>query len=122
MLSLSSFSYAENMATQEKPVVMVTANKPQFDIRLRSNPTTGYSWFLKKYNANLIEPVKHVFEAPQNKKLIGAPGYEVWTFRVKPAGFVVPHQTTIHFIYARPWEAVGSSTDVVFKVMTIYGS
>ncbi len=104
--------------TEDKPVVRVEAKSPQFSIRLKSNPTTGYSWYLRSYDSNVMQPVKQVYEPPVNKKLIGAPGYEVWTFRVKPAGFVVPMQTVIRFVYARAWEVNGQAKQVVFQVTT----
>lgn len=104
--------------TQDKPVVMVTSNAPDFVIKLIANPTTGYSWFLRDYNGNLLTPSKHEVKAPENKKLVGAPGYEMWTFHVKPSAFIVPQQTMIRFVYARPWETADNSTQLVFKVTT----
>jgi len=104
--------------TEDKPAAVVQANQPEFSIKLKSNPTTGYSWYLRSYDANLVQPVKHVYEAPANKKLIGASGYEIWTFRVKANGFLVPMQTAIRFVYTRPWEANGQAKQVVFEVAT----
>lgn len=97
--------------------VMVTAKQPEFVIKLKSNPTTGYTWFLQDYDTNLIAPVKHSFQAP-NTNLVGASGYEEWTFRVKPAGFVVPRQINLSFIYARPWKGGGTANQMVFHIMT----
>lgn len=107
----------ENIITDEKPNFIVTTNNPQFTIKLKSNPSTGYAWFLREYDAELLIPVKHEFQQG-DKKLIGAPGYELWTFRVKPVGFVVPRQTTLRFIYSRPWSNSDSSTQVVFRLST----
>ncbi len=104
---------------QDKPAVQVTSAQPQFTLKMRSNPTTGYSWYLRDYDATMIAPVKHVFEAPTNKKLMGAPGFELWTFRVKPSGFTVPQQTLIRFIYSRPWQMNDGSAQVVFQVTTV---
>jgi inhibitor of cysteine peptidase len=103
--------------TQDKPVAMVTSGQPEFIIQLKSNPTTGYSWFLRGYNSELIQPIKHQFQAPDTK-LVGAPGFELWTFKVKAAGFVVPQQTLIRFVYARPWESAETATQLMFKVTT----
>jgi inhibitor of cysteine peptidase len=103
--------------TEDKLAVMVTKEQPQFIIRLKANPTTGYNWFLRDYDTAFITPLKHKYEAP-NTKLMGAPGYDVWTFRVKPAGFVVPQMTQIHFAYARPWEVQGQGKQLVFRVAT----
>ena len=57
------------------------------------------------------------FYPPTNKKLMGAPGYEKWTFRVKPAGFTVPQLTSITLIYLRSWDEQGAQV-FNFKVRT----
>jgi inhibitor of cysteine peptidase len=101
--------------TQDKPVAIVTAAQPEFVIKLKSNPTTGYTWFLRNYNTDLLQPVSHSFQAPDTT-MVGAPGFELWTFKVKPAAFVVPQQTSIRFAYSRPWEAAESATPLVFRV------
>ena len=84
-----------------KPV-MISANKPEFSLTMKSNPTTGYSWFLVGYNDNIIHPVSHKFVAPKNS-MPGAGGYEVWTFRVIDDAFDVPQITRIELVYIRPW-------------------
>ena len=103
--------------TQDKTNITISSDSPQFTIKLDSNPTTGYSWFLHEYDANLVQPLKREFKQG-DKKLIGSPGYELWTFKIKPAGFIVPQQTTIRFAYARPWEGSENSTQVAFHVST----
>ena len=108
--------YSEN-----KLAVMLTQDQPQFVIKLKSNPTTGYSWYLREYNAALIEPVSHFYQAPINKRLMGASGHEVWTFRAKPGGFIVPQQTMLRLVYSRPWEANDTTTQLFFKVSTAQG-
>ena len=117
-LSMGQVMASSVIYTEDKPAIRVEAKNPEFAIRLQSNPTTGYSWYLQSYDANVVQPVKHVYEPPANKKLIGAPGSEVWTFRVKPSGFVVPMQTLIHLVYARAWEMNGQAKQVVFQVTT----
>jgi inhibitor of cysteine peptidase len=104
---------------QDKTAFIISSDKPVFVIKLKSNPTTGYSWFLRESNPELFEAVKHQYEAPADKKLMGASGYELWTFRAKPAAFVVPQQTAIRFIYTRPWETAENATQIVFKVATV---
>jgi len=100
-----------------KKAILVKKDNPQFTITLESNPTTGFSWFLSKYNRNLLEVVSQKHVAPSSR-LIGAPGHEVWTFRVKDVGFKVPQVLKIRMIYARPWEKkTGNST--TFRVFTI---
>ena len=106
-----------NLYTEETPNFLIDAKRPTFIIKLKSNPTTGYSWFLHEYDSNLILPIKHSYQAGE-KKLMGAPGYEFWTFRIKRNGFIVPHQTGIRFIYARPAQGSDNSTQLVFRIST----
>jgi inhibitor of cysteine peptidase len=108
---------ANGIYTEDKQNILVTTNQPVFTIKLKSNPTTGFSWFLREYDNSLITPVKHSYQAP-TQQLVGAAGFELWTFKVKPAGFVVPQQTTIRLIYARPWQSADSATQIVFRVTT----
>jgi inhibitor of cysteine peptidase len=103
--------------TEDHSNIIVTKQHPEFTIKLKSNPTTGYAWFLREFNKALMKPVKHHFEVPKTK-LIGAPGYELWTFQMKPAAFIVPQQTEVRFIYARPWKSTDNSTPIIFKVTT----
>lgn len=121
MLFLNNMVFADKsnptIYTEDKLNIMVTKDQPQFVIRLKANPTTGYSWFLREYDSSLIMPLKHQYEAP-NTKLLGASGYEVWIFSVKPAGFTVPQVTQIHFLYARPWEPDVNNQQLIFKIST----
>lgn len=104
--------------TEDKTAISVSVEQPTFIIKMKSNATTGYSWFLRNYDSNIIQPIKHIYEAPENAKLIGSPGFEVWTFHVKRTGFLVPMQTQIRFIYTRPWENSVQAKQVVFSVST----
>ncbi len=98
--------------------IIVRKSNPTFTIIVESNPTTGYSWVLKSYSANLIVPISRKFYRPQSKKLlVGSPGYEKWTFRIKPEGFTVPQLTSITLIYLRPWDELGAQI-TNFKVVT----
>lgn len=103
--------------TEDKTSISVNVKDPVFVLKLKSNPTTGYTWFLREYDSTLITPVKNEYVQP-NKKLIGAPGFENWTFKVKPAGFTVPQQTTIRMVYTRPWQSNDSGTQLVFRITT----
>lgn len=117
MIFAAKTTAPENIYEEDKQSISVAASQPEFTLKLKSNPTTGYSWYLREYNANIIAPVKHSFEQP-TRELIGASGFELWTFKVKPAGFTVPQQTVIRMVYARPWQGNDSSTQLVFRVST----
>ncbi len=103
--------------TEDKLGIMVTKDHAQFQIKLKSNATTGYSWFLREYNSDIIIPVQRTIIPPETK-MMGAPGFELWTFKVKPTAFTVPQQTMIRLIYSRPWDSNDQSKQVVFRVST----
>lgn len=103
--------------TQDKLAVTVTPDKPEFIIKLKSNPTTGYSWFLREYDGDMMTPVKHQFQHATSQ-LVGAPGFELWTFKMKKEAFTVPQQTIVRFVYARPWNSTDASQMVIFRVTT----
>lgn len=104
--------------TENKQNIFIDASHPDFTIKLKSNPTTGFSWFLREYNPNLITPMQHSFIKP-DEKLIGAPGYELWSFHVKSPAFTVPHQTLIRLVYTQPWQSNDTTaTQLLFRVST----
>ncbi|RAP37942.1 hypothetical protein B1207_02840 [Legionella quinlivanii] len=109
-LYLSGQSYA---AVYDSPEIFmnVDINHPHFSISLPSNPTTGYSWTLKKYNDKLYELMTHQFH-PTKPKLIGAGGKTVFVFEVLK-GVTLPKRSTFEFFYARPWEPQNGRTQKV---------
>lgn len=105
---------------QTKTAIIVDKDQPVFIIKLVSNPTTGYTWFLHDYDKSVLKPVKHEYVAPkQEQAMPGAPGYELWTFRVKSEAFAVPQRSVLQMVYARPWEVGQSTTHAEFVVTTI---
>jgi inhibitor of cysteine peptidase len=105
---------------ESKTSITVLKSQPVFILKLASNPTTGYVWLLNNYDKSLIVPVKHEYQSPDSK-LMGAPGMDLWTFRVKPDAFIVPQRTSIRMSYARPWEADKSGKNIEFVVTTQAG-
>lgn len=98
-----------------KPI-LVDKNSREFTITLKSNPTTGYSWFLGQYNHHIVSVISHRYVAPDTK-LIGAGGKEVWVFKVSPDALVAPQILYVNFIYTRLWE-LGDRDETRFTVMT----
>lgn len=126
ILSMSMSAYASaNAATLKPKISFANSNTPiivqqgknsMLTIYLQSNATTGYSWFLSSnYPKRWLQPISRRFIAPRGK-LMGAPGTEVWRFRVLPAAFVVPRIANIVFSYARSWEA----SDMRQMKLTLY--
>jgi inhibitor of cysteine peptidase len=89
-----------NQQPHQTKQVSVTAGD-SFSVTLCSNATTGYQWSDTAQISDLtvIEQLSHETLAPQNTKIVGAPGSEMWTFKALKKG-----TTTIHMDYSRPWE------------------
>lgn len=116
LLVLPIIAMAANIYQEDKTAFLVIAKDPAFTIQLKSNPTTGYQWFLQSYDSNLVTVVKHQFQRNIDKKLIGAPGYETWDFVLKSNAFVVPQRSMIQFVYGRGWELGGKVLE--FQIST----
>lgn len=108
------------LVSPEKPNIVVSADRPSFTLKLKSNPTTGFSWFLRDENTDFIVVQKHTFQKPDSK-LAGAPGFELWTFKLKPSAFIVPRQLTLRLVYTRPWVNDNVTQDV-FTISTVENS
>jgi len=107
--------------TEEQLAIAITKDKPDFSIKLKSNPSTGFSWFLREYNPSLVTPIKYVMLPPE-RKLVGASGYEVWTFHMTPQAFIVPQQTMVRFVYARSWSTNDQMKQIAFRISTKYAT
>lgn len=105
------------IVTNPQKTILVKQSAPTFSIILRSNPTTGFMWILRDYDNNLITPIRKIFYSSKTK-LIGAGGYEKWTFRVNPKAFAVPQTTGVTLVYARPWNMEGAEV-ARYKVVSI---
>ena len=121
---LMQFAYASATPATKPPkfsgdpnrAILVKADNPTVRLTLKSNRTTGFSWYVMKYNQNLVTPISEKYMAP-NSNLAGAPGYSVWTFKIAAQAFTMPHLLQISMVYARPWE-MGDLKPTVFKVIT----
>jgi inhibitor of cysteine peptidase len=89
-------------ASEEAETHITVAGAGEFAIKIKSNPTTGYSWSLQKPLDETMVKFKRVEtekrEAEKPPKL-GAPTYEILTFEA-----LEPGETVIYLQYRRPWE------------------
>lgn len=108
---------ANNIFTDPNKTIMVSAKDPQFTITLKSNPTTGYMWFLEKYDTNLVTVVSHQYQPPTSQ-LVGAGGKDVWTFKLNSIAFSAPHLLQLNMVYARPWAIEQGRKETVFNVVS----
>ena len=68
-----------------------------FELRLPSNPSTGYRWELVDPVPETVRPVGVSRTDPPRGNLVGAPTQETWTFEAARAG-----TGTIGFVFRRP--------------------
>ena len=96
---LSTALYAINMDPQSYAVKI---NQSSIVIQLEANATTGYQWFVKDYDPQLLHLQSSQY-LPPKKKIIGGSGVMIYKFTVNPHA-VRPKNSQITFLYRRPWE------------------
>lgn len=67
-------------------------------IKLGSNPSTGYQWSQNMQNTTIKE-VSHDYLSPEETKVVGAGGIDVWVYDSIDTGSAI-----LKFSYGRPWE------------------
>lgn len=68
------------------------------EVRLPSNPSTGYRWALVEPSTGVLTLMDHGFSSA-SITMVGAPGEERWTFKAVRVG-----TGELRFEYRRPWE------------------
>ena len=68
-------------------------------VKLRSNPSTGFSWALGPIEEGFFEDKSEFIADPHREYEAGYGGNTIWTFKAVRSG-----ETEIPLIYARPWE------------------
>ena len=96
--------------TEKQTDIVLSPNQSIFTIKLKSNPSTGYTWSID-YDKKLLKLVSAIYEPPYSSsktmQRIGAPGHEIWTFKMVPpsaASSALIKSTAIRFSYQRAWE------------------
>jgi predicted secreted protein len=93
-----------------KPI-LVKADQEELIIHLKSNATTGYQWFIKHYDHDLLTLEGQRYLLPTDRKLMGAPGMTELKFHVNPSAHLAAQISTVIVFYARPWEAIPKNAD-----------
>ncbi|MDF1760312.1 MAG: protease inhibitor I42 family protein [Coxiellaceae bacterium] len=103
--------------TNPDKAIMVKPGAKNITLVLKSNPTTGYSWFYQSSEPAWLKVVSHQYIASKTK-MMGAPGVEKWTFNVPNLSNSVPRVAMINMRYARPWDIKASKVTTFFVVFT----
>ena len=85
----------------------------RINIKLESNPTTGYEWILSEETDTAIVPLidSKFVQTEKEEELVGVGGYEVFTFQAKKIG-----QTEIILTYKRSWEEEELKEEFTFNI------
>jgi predicted secreted protein len=83
------------------------------EIKLDSNPTTGYSWKLSKNQANNIVNLIDEIYVPTKVEsgIVGSGGNQIFKFKATKRGL-----GSLAFEYCRPWEQHSTVKNKVFKI------
>ena len=70
------------------------------DVKLRSNPTTGYDWYIKEKPDNLTEEgTKEFIQSKLKKGIVGIGGTTIFKFKASKKGTGL-----LTIVYERKWE------------------
>lgn len=107
-------SGSQNPSSTEVNVknINVFKKNPYFNVNLQSNPSTGYQWYLTRYNPDLVKPVGHSVLKTTNN-MPGAPTITQWNFKARHSAFDVPQYGRLRFEYRRSFENTPARVQIV---------
>lgn len=72
----------------------------EFNLRLPSNPTTGFRWVMRENAAPQLKQLgPEVYTTPEEAGVVGSAGVSTWRFRAVARG-----EARLELDYRRPWE------------------
>lgn len=90
----------------------------RLEVRLPSNPSTGYSWSIVETPSRVLKlEGPSTYQADSRAEavgMVGAGGTEVWTFMAEGAG-----TQDLRFEYRRPWESNTVPAEVSSYAVTV---
>ncbi|QLI81132.1 protease inhibitor I42 family protein [Chitinibacter fontanus] len=99
---LSPNCWADKVLTQlEHQKTVVLKPKESLTVKLPTNPSTGYLWFLESSDtqADTLQLTQDWKFIPRDKNQRQPIGDTTWRFTAKQAG-----EVTLRFIYRKPWQ------------------
>lgn len=86
-----------------------------FFLKLKENPSTGYSWKLSLSDGlNQLSDKYHPFESSENNFAIGAGGFRLWKIEAVNKG-----NQQVEAIYKRSWESTGKEQTFKLNVVVV---
>lgn len=108
MLAISAVSQTKTYAAGD--TVIIAGVGEQFDIKLASNQSTGYSWHLENNFGSLVFIKGKDYITPENSK-IGQGGDEVWHFETLAEG-----EAKLIFFYSRSLDRADGDNILTFII------
>lgn len=112
---LSWWGTALSANSQPEKAILLTKQRPVYQLVLPSNPSTGYRWYLIAYDDQFLTLVKHDYHQPNGHQL-GASGEDKWVFRANSSAFKAPMLLNVQLIYARPWDIANGHNKIIHFV------
>ncbi len=84
----------------------------EFSIVLESNPSTGFRWKMTLPEEQRTVKFLGSEHVASQKVMPGVPGEEVFTFKA-----MIPGETKVDFVYARPWEPKTAPARKIFTIL-----
>jgi len=102
-ISAGAFGIAEISPKKQHDVLKITRYDLFILVKLRSQPSTGYRWYLQSYNNELLTFSRKGYQQIHSM-ILGIGGYEYYSLLVLPKMFEHPGKSTkLVFESARPW-------------------
>ncbi len=108
---LCSCKYTRELTFNDKGSSIELKKGDKIEIKLESNPSTGYAWILSEETDETIVSLASSEFIQTEKELVGAGGYEILMFQAIKSG-----QTEIILIYQRSWEEEETGEDSIFNL------
>ncbi|MBI5820131.1 MAG: protease inhibitor I42 family protein [Verrucomicrobia bacterium] len=89
---------SESFTETDSGKTFATSPGTTFDISLKGNYTTGYSWNIVTCDKSILQPAGSQY-TPNQPQLTGSGGVQHYTFNIVGKG-----QTTLKITYHRVWE------------------
>jgi len=107
-------------AEQQVETILVHPGTQNITVNLKANATTGYMWFLTRYDDDALTLEGYHYQAP-NTRRVGAGGVAHFHFAIEPGFFTAPQVTTLHFVYAQAWHFNGQGETKVVRIVSVGG-
>ena len=108
---------ASSLSNLTKDNVPVNPSTHTATILLSSTPSTGYSWYVKSYPAELVNHVDYDYTAP-SETTPGRPGTASFTFTVVDSAFSAPRLIPIVLTNARPWQPADGTNKTIWLIVS----